>query len=57
VHRHLGAVPEPPAEDVPAFDEDVPPVRSAWWRWVALIVVVALVVATPFAFALYRLLG
>ena len=31
-------------------------VGPVWWRWVAVVVVVALVVATPFAFALSRLL-
>jgi len=25
-----------------------------WWRWVAIVLIVALVVATPFAYALYR---
>lgn len=57
VDRDLEPVPELPAEDVPPFDEEPPPVRPSWWRLVALIVVVALVVATPFAFALYKLLG
>jgi hypothetical protein len=42
-----------------AFDgEDDEPIRwSAWWRWVAIIVVLAMVVATPFAYALSRLLS
>lgn len=30
--------------------------RPDWWRWVAVVVVLALVVATPFAYALYLLL-
>jgi hypothetical protein len=51
VSRHLEPVPEPLPEDVPAFDAQAPRIR----RWVALIVVIALVVATPFAYALYRL--
>jgi hypothetical protein len=57
VDRDLEPVPDPPDEVVPAFDEEPLPVRRPWWRWVALIVVVALVVATPFAYALSRLLG
>src|SRR5262245_48489085 len=57
VDSDLEPVPEPHAEDVPAFDDEALPVRRAWWRWVAVVVVIALVVATPFAFALYRLLG
>jgi hypothetical protein len=28
--------------------------RPPWWRWVAIVLIVALVVATPFAYALYR---
>jgi len=56
VDRHLEPAPEPPDEDLSAFDDDVPAARPAWWRLVALIVVVAMVVATPFAFALYRVL-
>jgi hypothetical protein len=26
--------------------------RPGWWRWVAIVAVIALVVATPFAYAL-----
>jgi hypothetical protein len=37
------------------WSEPIPP--PTWWRWVALIVVLALVVATPFAYALYLLLN
>jgi hypothetical protein len=57
VDRDLHPVPDPPAEDVPAFEDEGCRVRRAWWRWVAVVVVIALVVATPFAYALYRLLG
>jgi hypothetical protein len=56
-HRDLEPVPDQPVEDVPAFDDDPLPVRRVWWRWVAMVVVIALVVATPFAYALNRLLG
>ena len=63
--RHLEPVPDPP-EDAPAswgdddgpdgFDDDLEPLRRpAWWRWVAIVVVVAMVVATPMAYALYLL--
>ena len=39
-------------------DEGFEPItRPIWWRWVALIVVMAMVVATPFAYALYLLLN
>jgi hypothetical protein len=34
----------------------MPPRRPTWWRWVAVVVVIAMVVATPFVYALYRLL-
>lgn len=37
-------------------DEDEPFAPPIWWRLVAVVVVIALVVATPFAYALYRLL-
>ena len=50
--RHLGPAPEPTDDDPSAFDDRMPIARSPWWRWVAVIVVIALVVATPFAFAL-----
>jgi hypothetical protein len=55
VDRHLEPAPEP-AEDLPAFDDEIALVRPAWWRWVAVVVVLALIVATPFAYALYRIL-
>jgi hypothetical protein len=61
VDRHLEPVSEPTGEDEDPFagepldDEPMPP-RATWWRWVAILVAVALVVATPFAYALSRLL-
>jgi hypothetical protein len=57
VDRDLRPVPDLPAKDAPAFDDEALPVRRAWWRLVAVVVVIALVVTTPFAYALYRLLG
>jgi hypothetical protein len=42
------------AHDAPA---DAPLVRPVWWRWVAIAVVVAMVVAGPIAFVLSRLLS
>jgi hypothetical protein len=64
VERHLEPVSDPtgPAgEDADpfaeeAFDDEPMPPRASWWRWVAVLVAVALVVATPFAYALSRLL-
>jgi hypothetical protein len=35
-------------------DDDARLRRPPWWRWVAIVLIVALVVATPFAYALYR---
>ena len=52
--RYLEPVPEPTLEELGAFDDQTPTTRPPWWRWIAVIVVVALVVATPFAYALYR---
>ena len=63
--RHLEPVPDP-FDDTPTrggedegwdgLDEDLEPLRRpAWWRWVAIVVVVAMVVATPVAYALYLL--
>jgi hypothetical protein len=54
VDRYLEPAPEPTAEELAAYDDQIPTARPPWWRWIALIVVVALVVATPFAYALYR---
>lgn len=56
VSHHLEPIPRPGEEDLSAFDgdDDGPIPRSAWWRWIAVIVVAALVVATPFAYVLYR---
>ena len=54
--------PEPgfdlPEDQISWFDDvdEHPPPRPVWWRWVAVVVVIALVVATPFAYALYRVL-
>jgi hypothetical protein len=58
VSHHLDPVPDVPENEIDWFDdgEDPPSQRSAWWRWVAVVVVVAMVVATPFIYALYRLL-
>jgi len=36
--------------------ESTPWARPSWWRWIAVVVIVAMVVAGPFAFALYKLL-
>jgi hypothetical protein len=59
VSHHLERVPGPGDEDLRAFGgENYEPIRRpAWWRWVAIIVVLALAVATPFAYALSRLLS
>jgi hypothetical protein len=56
--HHLDPVPDVPEEEIDWFDDvqEPPSGRSAWWRWVAVVVVVAMVVATPFIYALYRLL-
>jgi hypothetical protein len=55
VDRHLEPAPEPTPEDLAAFDDQTLTARAPWWRWMAVIVVVALIVATPFAYLLYRL--
>ena len=51
--------PEPgselPEDDFDGVDELLR--RPVWWRWVAVVVVIAMVVATPVAYALYRVLG
>jgi hypothetical protein len=50
--------PEPgselPEDESSWFDDEEPLPRPVWWRWVALVVVISMVVATPFAYALYR---
>ena len=46
---------EPVDDLTPEWDER-PIRRPPWWRWVAVLVIVAMVVATPFVYALYRLL-
>lgn len=59
VSHHLEPVPGAGEEDVDPFDpdEDEQIRRSAWWRWVAIIVALAMVVATPFAYVISRLLS
>lgn len=37
----------------PEWFEPIP--RPSWWRWVALVVIVAMVLATPIAYAIDRL--
>ena len=55
--HHLDPVPDVPEDEIDWFDEDEEPSRRPpWWRWVAVVVVIAMVVATPFVYALYRLL-
>jgi len=39
------------------IDEFEPPARPTWWRWVAIAVIVSMVVAGPFAYALSKLLS
>jgi hypothetical protein len=66
VPHHLEPV-EPPDsvdwDDDDSFDfadgggDFEPIVRPAWWRWVAIAVIVALVVAGPFAYAIFKLLN
>jgi hypothetical protein len=56
VDRHLEPAPDPIDDDLSVFDDRMPTERSAWWRWVAVAVVVALVLATPFVYALSRVL-
>jgi hypothetical protein len=58
MRHHLDPVPDVPEDEIDRFgDEDWEPSRRpAWSRWVAVVVVVAMVVATPFIYALYRLL-
>jgi hypothetical protein len=50
---------EPFELDLAGLDEgqDPPPLaRPTWWRWVAIAVILAMVVAGPLAIALVRLL-
>jgi len=56
--HHLEPIPRLEDEDIEAFDvdDDEPLRRSAWWRWVAIIVALAMVIATPFAYLLSILL-
>jgi len=58
VGHHLEPIPGLGDEDIEAFDvdDDEPLGRSAWWRWVAIIVALAMVIATPFAYVLSILL-
>ena len=56
---HLEPVPDPsapPELEDEAWEDWEPLVRPAWWRWVAIVVVLAMVVATPFVYLLSRLL-
>jgi hypothetical protein len=55
VDRYLEPAPEPTPEDLAAFDDQPPIARPPWWRVTAVIVVIALIVATPFAYTLYRI--
>jgi hypothetical protein len=43
----------PDPDDWGEGDDPTPRVRPSWWRWVAMVVVLAMIVATPFAYALY----
>jgi hypothetical protein len=58
VDRHPEPGSELPEDEISWFDDvdEQPLPRPVWWRWVAVVVVIALVVATPFAYALYRAL-
>jgi hypothetical protein len=58
VSHHLDPVPDVPEDQIYLFGDgdEEPSRRPAWWRWVAVVLVVAMVVATPFIYALYRLL-
>lgn len=46
-----------PFEALESGDGLEPIVRPAWWRWVAIAVIVAMVVAGPFAYAIFKLLN
>ena len=54
--RYLEPAPDPTPEELAAFDDQAPMARPSWWRWTAMIVVAALIVATPFAYVLFRVL-
>ena len=56
--RHPEPGSELPEDKIARFaDGDEEPLRRpVWWRWVAVVVVITLVVATPFAYAVYRIL-
>jgi hypothetical protein len=56
VDRHLEPAPDPTPEELAAFDDQTPMASPPWWRWMAMIVVAALIVATPFAYVLFRVL-
>jgi hypothetical protein len=63
VPHHLEPVPRPErpvapetGHPDPTADEHAPLVRPPWWRWVAIAVIVAMVVAGPVAFVLSKLL-
>jgi hypothetical protein len=58
VNRYPESGSELPQDDIDRFDDqdEEPLRRPVWWRWVAAVVVIALVVATPVAYALYRVL-
>jgi hypothetical protein len=60
VPHHLEAVRSNGHSERPAPAEDdleyAPLARPTWWRWVAIAVIVALVLAGPLAVVLYRLL-
>jgi hypothetical protein len=45
---------EDPYDDAWLIDDGYELRRPPWWRWVAIVLIVSLVVATPFAYALYR---
>lgn len=56
------SLPGPPEgedyEDAWQDDDDGYEVRRPpWWRWVAIVLIASLVVATPFAYALHRWLS
>ena len=55
--RYLDPFRELPDDETEWLKDDDQPAgqRPAWWRWVALVLVIALVVATPFVYALSRL--